>query len=117
MTKTTYLKEIQQRLPHEIIIQDETKFEFTEDEYVVILCWLKYFNEHYKVFGKSKLPAILFPIVSKRLRLDFGLYITANELQINHGKFIIYITQNGQLLNGTLKKNLTIKQLVNIWNL
>lgn len=117
MTKTTYLKEIQKRLPDEIIIQDETKFEYTEDEYVAILSWLKYFNEHYKVYGKSQLPEILFPIVSKRLRLDFGLYITANDLQINHGKYIIYITQNGQLLDVKFKKNLTIKELVNTWNL
>ena len=104
-------------MPDDIIAQDETIFEFTEDEFIAILSWLKYFNEHYKVFGKSKLPNILFPLVSTRLRLDFGLYITPNNQQINYGKYIIYITQNWQLLNGTFKKNLTIKELVNTWNL
>lgn len=117
MTKKTYLKEIQKRLPEDIIVQDETTFEFTEDEFISILCWLKYFNQHYSVFGKGKLPEILFPLVSKRFRLDFGLYITANDQPVNFGKYIIYITQNGQLLNGTYKKNLSVKELIKTWNL
>ena len=117
MKKSTFLIEIQKRLPDDIIVQDETTFDFTDDECISILCWIKYFNHHYEEFGKNELPKIIFPIVSKRLRLDFGLYITKCNLENNFGKYIIYITQNGQLLNGTYKKNITLKELINTWKL
>ena len=39
MTKVNQIKEIQNRLPESIRVIDETKFEFTEDEFVGILCW------------------------------------------------------------------------------
>lgn len=117
MRKTTYLKEIQMRLPDEIIVQDETHFEFTEDECISILCWVKYFNNHYKEHGKNKLPSILFPIVSKRTRLDLGLYHSPCDLEMNLGKHIIYISPNGQLLNGRTKKDITLKSLISKWKL
>lgn len=117
MKKETCLKAIQKRLPDDLIIQDETTFEFTDDEYVSILSWLKLFNQHYRKHGKSKQPDMLFPIISKRLRLDFGLYWIPNDQQENHGKHIIYISPNGQLLNGTIKKNLTVKEVINTWTL
>lgn len=117
MKKTTYLKEIQKRMPDDILVQDETHFEFKEDEYISILCWIKYFNNHYKEHGKNELPSILFPIVSKRMRLDLGLYHLPCNLEINSGKHIIYISPNGQLLNGTIKKNITLKSLISTWKL
>ncbi|QBN18417.1 hypothetical protein [Flavobacterium nackdongense] len=117
MKTSKYLIEIQKRLPDDIIIQNETSFEFTEDEFVSILTWIKNFNEHYRIFGKSEQPYIKFPIISKRLRLDFGLFNYPNELEINKGGFIIYISENGKLLNGTTKKNITVKELITTWQL
>ena len=117
MVKTKFLPEIQKRLPDDLIVQDETKFEFTEDECISILCWIKYLNKHYEKHGKNDIPDVIFPIISKRLRMDFGLYNIPNNLETNFGKFVIYISQNGQLLNGTFKKNLTLKSLITTWNL
>nr|WP_294873529.1 hypothetical protein [uncultured Pedobacter sp.] len=112
MNKVKCLKEIQDRLPDDLLIEDETSFEFTEDEFIGILSWIKYFNIHYKENQKSHIPQILFPIVSKRLRLDFGLYNTKD----NSGKYVIYISVNGQMLNGKIKKE-SIKGLINTWGL
>lgn len=117
MKTTKYIIEIQKRLPDDIIIKNETSFEFSEDEYISILSWIKYFNEHYKIFGKEKQPCIMYPIISKRLRLDFGLYNFPNPLEENKGGYIIYISENGKLLNGSIKKNITVKELVVTWKL
>lgn len=46
MIKSRYLQEFQKRLPDDILIEDETNFEVTDDEYVSILSWFKYFKEH-----------------------------------------------------------------------
>jgi len=117
MKKTTFINEIQKRLPEDIIVYDETNFDFTDDESVSILCWIKYFNYHFEKFGKKELPQILFPIISTRLRLDFGLYHIPCYLENNYGKYIVYITQNGQMINGKYKKNITLKESINTWNL
>ena len=117
MKNETYLKRIQKRLPDDIIVEDETPFKFTEDEFISILSWIKYFNAHYKEHGKEKYPDVMFPIVSKRLRLDFGLYCIPSDVESNRGKNVIYISQNGKRMDGTVKKNLTIKELVNTWQL
>ena len=117
MKKETCLKEISKRLPKDIIIEDETPFELTDDEYISILSWIKYFNAHYKEHGKEKHPDVIFPIISKRLRLDFGLYRFPSDTIINRGKHVIYLSQNGKLLNGGVKKNMTIKGLINTWQL
>ena len=69
------LKEIQKRLPDDIVLEDNTTFEFTEDEFVVILSWIKYFNHHYQEYGKTQFPKVVLPIISKRLILDLGLYM------------------------------------------
>lgn len=116
MKKTSMLKEIQRRLPDDLIIQDETSFEFSDDEYVSMLCWLKYFNEHYKQHGKSEQTTVNFPIISKRLRMDFGLYMVPSEIEKNRGKHVIYISENGKILNGKTKVP-TTKELVKYWNL
>lgn len=116
MTKKGYLKKIQDRLPDDLIIEDETSFEFTEDEFIGILSWIKYFNIHYKEKGKTDIPEIVFPIISKRLRLDFGLYLTPSDTEVNNGKYIIYLSKNGGMLNGDIK-NQSLKQLINTWNL
>lgn len=117
MKKQTILTKIQKRLPDDIIICDETNFDFTDDECISILCWIKYFNHHYAEFGKNKLPKIIFPIISKRLRLDFGLYQTKANNEPNSGKYIIYITQNGQMLNGLYEKNASLTDLIITWQL
>lgn len=112
MDKAQCLKEIQDRLPEDLIIEDETSYEFTEDEFIGILSWIKYFNIHYKEKQKSHTPAILFPIISKRLRLDFGLY----NKKDNNGQHVIYISTNGQMLNGKIKEE-SVKGLINTWGL
>jgi hypothetical protein len=117
MKKKTYLSEIQKRLPGDIIVQDETDFEFNEDEYLVMLSWIKYFNEHYERSGKRELPSTKFPIISKRLQLDFGLYNVPCDIDTNRGKYIVYISRNGQLMNGSFKKNISAKDVINTWNL
>ena len=117
MNKSTSLKEIQNRLPEKISIYDETTFEFTDDEFVGILCWIKYFNGHFKEYGMETLPKIVFPIISKRLRLDFGLYnIPSEETGDKRGHYI-YISANGKSLNGKVKQRITIKEILNTWKL
>ena len=116
MTKAGYLKEIQDRLPEDLIIEDETKYEFTDDEFIGILSWIKYFNIHYKEKGKTDIPEIVFPIISKRLRLDFGLYSTPSDTEVTKGKYVIYLSANGRLLGGDIKKQ-SINQLINTWML
>ena len=81
-----YIKEIQSRLPEGIIIENEHKFSLTRAEFLSILCWVKYFNAHYKEFKMTKYPDIAFPIISARIFLDFGLYIPPKD-----GQHIIYI--------------------------
>lgn len=117
MQKKTLLKEIQKRLPEDIIVEDETNYEFTEDEYVSILSWIKYFNAHYSVNGKNQDPIVVFPIISKRIRLDFGLYRFPSGSIINKGKHVIYISPNGKRLDGTISTKVSVRYLVNIWKL
>lgn len=117
MKKTKYLKEFQKRLPEDIVIEDETNFEINEDEYVSVLSWIKYFKEHYKRYGKAEHTFITFPIISKRLRLDFGLYNIPSNFDNSKGEYIIYLSPNGKLLNGTIKKNISLRETVNTWNL
>lgn len=117
MRKETILNEIKKRLPEDIILEDETHFEYTDDECISILSWIKYFNGHYKEHGKEKHPDVIFPIISKRLRLDFGLYRFPTISETNSGKHVIYLSPNGKLMDGTIKTNLTVKGLINTWRL
>ena len=113
MTKKTQIQRIQKRLPDDIVIIDETQFDvFTEDEFVSILCWLKLFRIHYAEFGKSKLPMMIFPIISKRLRLDFGLYHIPNDREPRIGQHNVYLTENNNY-----SKRRTVKYLVQAWSL
>lgn len=117
MKKSTLINNIQKRLPAEIIIQDETNFEINDDEYVSILSWIKCFNEHYKINGKNEGMLVQFPMISKRIRLDFGLYRVPCDLKENNGKYIIYITANGKQNDGKIKNKITVNELVNTWKL
>jgi hypothetical protein len=56
MRKNTCLKEIRNRLPADIILEDETPYDLTEDEFISILSWISFFNEHYKKHGKERHP-------------------------------------------------------------
>lgn len=116
MKKSTAIKEIQKRLLTDIILEDETKIEFTDDEFVSILSWIKSFNTHYKEFGKEKEFLIKFPIISKRIRLDFGLYQFPSNIENNRGKHVIYIAENGKRLNGTITPA-SVKGIINTWAL
>ena len=116
MNKKQCLNAIQQRLPDDIVIEDETSVEFTEEEFIGILMWLKYFNLHYREKQNSELPEIIFPILSKRLRLDFGLYNVPSDTEINNGKHVIYISENGKTLKGNIAKQ-SLQQLIKIWDL
>lgn len=116
MIKKNVLKIIKERLPLEISIIDETPFEFSDDEIVGILSWIKYFNIHYEKFKKDQLPDILFPIISIRLRMDLGLYHIKNDKEPMKGHFVIYLTQNGKRLDGKIEKQ-TVKSIINTWKL
>ena len=115
MEKEKMLKEIQKRLPDGIIIEDATKFDFTEDEFVSILCWLQYFRAHYaEYYGKNdEQMSITLPIISKRLRLDFTHYrfIQNSHFFPNFGKYIVYITAN------TKRKKIAVKHIINCFSL
>jgi len=117
MKKTTYLTQIQKRLPDDITVQDETEFEFTDDEYISILSWIQFFNDHYKQHKKEVWPAIKHPIISKRLRLDFSLYNIPCDIEDNKGKFIIYISSNIYSTSEKTKRIPTVQYLINAWNL
>lgn len=114
MTKKNQIKEIQKRLPEDITIVDETPFDITEDEFVGILSWIKFFNQHYEQFGKSQYPKIMFPIISKRLRLDFGLYCVESDCEST--KYNIYLSENGKCIDGIVR-NQTVKELIQTWRL
>jgi hypothetical protein len=113
MTKQTQIKEIQKRLPDNIKIVDETLFDFTEDEFVSILCWIKYFNQHYEQYGKNEYPKIMFPIISKRLRLDFGLYRVKSDIGPFKGCYNIYLSENGKGFPDKIKMQ-SVKYLIQI---
>lgn len=117
MKKSSLIKNIQKRLPDDIIVDDETEFEFTDDEYLSILSWIKCFNKHYEIYGKNEGMPIQLPVISKRLRLDFAFFNIPCDLEENKGKYIIYILANGKQIDGTIKKNISVKELVNTWNL
>jgi hypothetical protein len=113
MKKAACLKAIQRRMPDDIIVVDETPFEYTEDEYVGILSWIKLFNRHYEIHGKNERPTVLFPMISTRLRLDFGLYWTPSQTEDHKGKHIVYISQN----KSASKRKITATQLISTWSL
>ena len=62
MTKNNQLKEIQKRLPENITVTDSTNFDFTDDEFLGILSWLKYFNNHYELNGKKVFNKLRFSL-------------------------------------------------------
>jgi hypothetical protein len=117
MKKSILLKEIQKRLPQDIIVEDETPYDYTEDECVAILSWIKYFDGHYSQHAKDKNPIVTFPVISKRIRLDFGLYRFPCETGVNKGKHVVYISPNGMRPDGKIASNITLKSLINIWGL
>jgi hypothetical protein len=95
MEKTIMLKEIKKRLPKHITVKDNTKFDFTIDEYLSILSWIKYFNCHYENNDKEKRPDIQIPVISKRIFIDLGLYeephlIYIQSISTKSTKQIIY---------------------------
>jgi hypothetical protein len=116
MNKFIQIKEIQKRLPDDIIIVDETDFDYTEDEFINILSWIKYFNHHYISKEKNEHPSIIFPIISKRLRLDLGLYRFPSDIKEQKGKHIIYLSTNGKLLNEKIEKQ-SVKKIIKTWDL
>lgn len=95
--------EIQKRLPNEIVFINEKNIELTEDEFLAILSWIKYFNIHFKEHGMTKYPKIMFPVISKKLRLDFGLYRTPSDIKEEKGLHAIYLSVN---INQPIKKTI-----------
>jgi len=111
MSKEKMLKDIQKRLPDDVIIIDGTNFDFTEDEFVSILCWLKYFVKKYKNYNKAERPDVKFPIISKRLMLDLDLGLYDESIVECKGKYGIYI-------NATQKrKKIAAKSIINMFQL
>lgn len=113
MNNSNYLQEIQKRLPDDIVIKNQSVFEFSDDEFIAILSWIKIFNKHYKLYGKTKQFDLIFALISKRLYLDFGLYKVPNDTDENKGAFIIYISDCHKQNN----KGASIKKLISTWQL
>lgn len=49
------------------------------------------------------------PIISKRLRLDFGLYRFPSDVESQKGDFVIYLSENSP--------KQTVKKIINTWQL
>ena len=115
LKKSTHLKEIQKRLPEDLVLVVETKFSFTDDEYIAILSWIKWFNTHYEKYGKEELPGIISPLVSFRVRIDFGLYNQPCTLPATKGLYIVYLCKVYNQISETRK--MTTNQLISHWAL
>lgn len=115
MKKENYLREIQKRLPNNIVLKDDTSFDFTEDEFVGILSWIKFFNKHYKQNGKQKYPEMVFPLVSKRLRLDFSLYLVPSTIKAYKGKYLISLSDNREKRGGIITTYLAVDDVIETW--
>ena len=60
----------------------------------------------------------MFPIISKSLKLDFGLYNHPSNLaDESNGKFIVYISSNERLTSVPGNKPITVKEIINTWKL
>jgi hypothetical protein len=115
MKKTTQIKEIQKRLPDDIIIEDLSKIEeFTEDEFLVILGWIDAFNNHYRRYGKN-VEETFYPhcvFVSTRLFIDFYFYNKKDNRGEAAKEYLIYLES---VTEGS--KAHRRKKFVNDWNL
>lgn len=107
MTKRTMLKTIRATVPSGILIEDSTDFDFSEDEFVALLSWISYFNVHFSEFGFSQIPKVQFPVVSRRITLDFGLYNIPVEDGLNKGCNVVYINKSFYI-----KDNLSLKEFI-----
>ena len=112
MKKNKMISEVQKRLPEDIIVIDETTFEFAEDEFISILSWIKYFNWNYKINNKSGPPAIQSPIISKRMQLDFYFYWLSEDIQNKEPGFYIYIKSILRDNNGKENYKKTLREII-----
>ena len=115
MKKTTQIKEIQKRLPDDIIIEDLSKIEeFTEDEFLVILGWIDAFNNHYRRYEKN-VEETFYPdcvFVSTRLFIDFYFYNKKDNRGETAKEYLIYLES---VTEGS--KAHRRRKFVNDWNL
>jgi hypothetical protein len=74
-----------------------------------------YLGDHYKKHQKQAIPGVMNPVISKRLRLEFGLYNVPCDSESNRGKFIVYISENKT--NGPKIVVPDVKSLISIWHL
>lgn len=111
MKKQTYLKEIQKRLPQDIFISDETNIDFTEDEFVCILFWIKIYNKYPDLFGTAKHIQHVF--ISKRIQVDFSFHNTATE----KGEYLIYITLNKKITPAGKEGIYSLRELIHDYHL
>lgn len=119
MKKEILIQQIQKRLPNDIVVQDDSCLEITDDEFVGILSWIKYFCSHYREYRKDKYPDIIRPVISKRIHLDFGLYRFPSDTEINKGKYIIYINNNDCALADEKTKinKFSLKEVIDSYHL
>jgi hypothetical protein len=115
MTKKYILNQIQKRLPESIEVGDETLFDFSEDEFIGILSWVKYFNKHFVIFGTEEKMIEDLPVISKRIFLDFNLYRFPTDTENNKGKHVIYIRSTYK--SSSSNKSTTIKDLIRVHGL
>lgn len=110
--KSKHLIEVKNRMPDGILVDDETCFEWTDDEYVAILSWIKCFKNHNKILDNTKNTFISVAVISKRLYVDFSFYNLEQLSDDNRKENIIYIRQNGQLINGTFLNNMSADTVI-----
>ncbi len=113
MKKDTVLRNIQKRLPDDILIKDNVSFELTEEEYFSILVWIKVFNIHFKEFGKSKnMPLHIIPI-SSRCCLDVYFYRFPDD----NNEYVIYLKEEERLYKDNKLKKPSITDLISRYDI
>ena len=85
-------------------IVDVTSFEFTDDEILAILSWLKFLNKHIEEKGREVKMPIQFAIVSSRLRIDFALTHLPSDQPNEEGRNVVYLSAYNKMLNGEVYK-------------
>lgn len=116
-------RELQALLPAEITLALElNNTEITDDEFAVAKDWIRYFNNHFKKYGFTKYPEIIFARCSKSLKLDFGLYIANfdEETRFDYKlktPYIIYLHRDISLVkktNNKLRQNCAKHKIYNM---
>ena len=92
-----YQKEFKKHLPEGIEFHDDSDLKLTDDEFVSVMAWIKFFKAYYSVFGKAEEMPKKLNRISKRIHLDFGFC----NIPDKDGRLIIYLSRNRAQLKTT----------------